>query len=186
LTVLKMNVLGLSKKLHGADSAIHEKIGEITDMLDMTVRSVRRISSELRPSLLHNLGLVAAIEWQLREFEKGSGIKTVFIEPAEELKIPDPVKNGLFRIFQESLTNAGRHANAAKIIVSLEQNKEWLTLTVEDNGEGFEKEKIGSKQTLGILGMKERCQMMGGNFEVRSDPAKGTAVIAAVPIVGKE
>jgi PAS domain S-box-containing protein len=185
LTVLKMNVLGLKKKLTGADTAIHEKIGEITDLLDTTVCSVRRISSELRPSLLYNLGLVAAIEWQLREFEKGSGIKTVLIEPAEELKISDSVKNGLFRIFQESLTNAARHANASKIIVSLEQSDGHLILTVEDNGKGFEQDRIGSKQTLGILGMKERCQMMGGNFEIRSDPAKGTAVIAAVPTDGK-
>ena len=186
LTVLKMNVLGLGKKLDGADTAIHEKISEIIDMLDETVRSVRKISSELRPSLLYNLGLVAAIEWQLKEFEKGSGIKTVFIEPAEELEISDPAKKGLFRIFQESLTNAGRHANATRIIVSLEQNNGQLILTVEDNGQGFEKEKIGSKQTLGILGMKERCQMMGGDFTIRSAPAKGTAVIAAIPYDGKE
>jgi len=181
LTVLKMDVLGLGKKLNGMDAAIHNKIGEIIDLLDRTVSSVRRISSELRPSLLYNLGLVAAIEWQLKEFEKRSGTKTVFIEPAEELKIPDPVKKGLFRIFQESLTNAGRHANAGKIIVSLEQSNGQLILTVEDNGKGFEKEKIGSKRTLGILGMRERCQMMGGNYEIRSAPGKGTAVVAAVP-----
>jgi PAS domain S-box-containing protein len=187
LTVLKMDVLGLSKKLNGGgDPVIHGKIAGIIGLLDTTVRSVRRISSELRPSLLDNLGLVAAMEWQLREFEKRSGIKTVFIEPAEELKFPDAVKNGLFRIFQESLTNAGRHANATKIMVGLKQNKGQLILSVEDNGQGFEKDKIGSKQTLGILGMKERCQMMGGTFELISAPAKGTAVIAAVPYDGKE
>jgi PAS domain S-box-containing protein len=181
LTVLKMDVLGLGKKLTGADAAVHEKIGEIIDLLDTTVKSVRRISSELRPSLLYNLGLEAAIDWQLREFEKRSGIKTAFIEPAEELKITDPVKNGLFRIFQESLTNAGRHANATRIAVSLKENNGQLILSVEDNGQGFEKVKIGAKQTLGILGMKERTQMMGGNFEIRSAPAQGTTVIASVP-----
>jgi PAS domain S-box-containing protein len=186
LTVLKMNILGLNKKLSSADATVHEKIGEIIDLLDTAVGSVRRISSELRPNLLHNLGLVAAIEWQLKEFEKGSGIKTVLIEPAEEPKITDPVKNGLFRIFQESLTNAGRHANATKIIVSLEQRNGHLILTIEDNGQGFEKEKIGAKQTLGILGMKERCLMMGGNFEIRSVTAKGTSVMAVIPHDGKE
>jgi PAS domain S-box-containing protein len=186
LTVLKMDVLGLGKKLSGADAAIHEKIGEIVELLDTTVRSVRRISSELRPSLLYNLGLVAAIEWQLKEFEKRSGIKTVFIESAEELTVSDAVKNGLFRIFQESLTNAGRHANATEIIVSLEQQDGQLILTVEDNGQGFEMEKIGSKQTLGILGMKERCQMMGGTFKIKSAPGEGTAVVVAVPYAGKE
>jgi PAS domain S-box-containing protein len=185
LTVLKMDVLGLGKKLNGADTAIHEKIGEIIELLDKTVKSVRRISSELRPSLLYNLGLEAAVEWQLRQFEKVSGIKTAFIEPAEELKIPDPVKNGLFRIFQESLTNAGRHANATKIIVSLKESNGRLILSIGDNGQGFENEKIGAKQTLGILGMRERCQMMGGNFEIKSAPAKGTTVIVSVPYDGK-
>jgi PAS domain S-box-containing protein len=184
LTVLKMDILGLNKRLNGADAATHEKIGEIVDLLDTTVKSVRRISSELRPSLLYNLGLVAAIEWQVKEFEKRSGIRTVFIEPVEELHISDPVKNGLFRIFQESLTNAGRHANASKIIVSLERMNGQLILTVEDNGQGFEMEKIGTKQTLGILGMKERCQMMGGNFEIKSSPGNGTAVVVAVPYHG--
>jgi len=186
LTVLKMNILGLNKKLTTADATIHEKIGEIIELIDTTVKSVRRISSELRPSLLYNLGLVAAIDWQLREFEKTSGIKTVFIEPAEELKIADPVKNGLFRIFQESLTNAGRHANATRIMVSLERTNGQLILTVEDNGQGFDKEKIGARHTLGILGMKERCQMMGGNFEIKSVTAKGTSVIAVIPHNGKE
>ena len=186
LTVLKMDILGLNKRLNGADAATHEKIGEIVDLLDTTVRSVRRISSELRPSLLYNLGLVAAIEWQVREFEKRSGIRTVFIEPAEELYLADPVKNGLFRIFQESLTNAGRHANASKIIVSLERINGQLILTVEDNGQGFEMEKIGAKLTLGILGMKERCKMMGGTFEIKSSLAKGTTVSVAVPYHGKE
>lgn len=186
LTVLKMDVLGLSRKLTGADAAIHQKIGEIIELLDQTVGSVRRISSELRPSLLYNLGLAAAIEWQLKDFERRSGIKTVFIEPVEELNITDPVKNGLFRIFQESLTNAGRHSKAGKIIVGLERNNGHLILTVEDDGGGFEMEKIGSKRTLGILGMKERCQMMGGNFEIRSSPSNGTSVTVVVPYEGKE
>jgi PAS domain S-box-containing protein len=181
LTVLKMDVLGLGKRLNGEDPVIHGKIAGIIGLLDTTVRSVRRISSELRPSMLDNLGLVAAMEWQLREFEKRSGIKTDFIEPSEDLKIPEAVKNGLFRIFQESLTNAGRHANATKIKVGLKQDQGQLILSVEDNGQGFENDKIGSKQTLGILGMKERIQMMGGNFELISAPAKGTAVVAAVP-----
>ncbi|HEX9509237.1 MAG TPA: MEDS domain-containing protein [Puia sp.] len=181
LTVLKMDVMGLNKKLNHPDEAIKQKIGDIINLLDTTVRSVRRISSELRPSLLHNLGLVAAMEWHLKEFEKRSGIKIIFDEHREELKIPDSIKNGLFRIFQESLTNISRHANATKVIVSLDQKDQQLILRIEDNGQGFEKEKITAKKTLGILGMRERCQMMGGDYEIRSAPGKGTTVIAAVP-----
>ncbi|HTF30599.1 MAG TPA: PAS domain-containing protein [Flavitalea sp.] len=185
LTVLKMEVKGLNKKLNDADEGIKQKIRDILDLLDTTVKSVRRISSELRPSLLYNLGLVAAMEWHLKEFEKRSGIKTIFNEPKEELELPDSLKNGLFRIFQESLTNVSRHAYANKIMVTLEQKGQQLILSIEDNGRGFKKEKIAAKDTLGILGMKERSQMMGGYYEIISIPAEGTTVIVAVPYTGK-
>jgi PAS domain S-box-containing protein len=109
LTVLKMDVGGLNKKLINADDAIKQKISAIIDLLDAGVKSVRRISSELRPNLLHNLGLVPAMEWHLKEFEKRSGIKIIFNKQKAELKLPDSIKNGLFRIFQESLTNISRH-----------------------------------------------------------------------------
>ena len=167
------------------DEGIKQEIGDIIDLLDTTVKSVRRISSELRPSLLYNLGLIAAMEWHLKEFEKRSGIKTIFNEPKEELEMSDSLKNGLFRIFQESLTNISRHANANKINVTLEQKGQQLILSIEDNGQGFEKEKIAAKETLGILGMKERSQMIGGNYEIISIPGKGTTIIVSVPYNGK-
>jgi PAS domain S-box-containing protein len=185
LTVLKMEVKGLNKKLRDAEEGVKEKIGDILELLDTTVKSVRRISSELRPNLLHNLGLAAAIDWHLKEFEKRSGIETSFNEPREEPALSDSTKNGLFRIFQESLTNVSRHANANKVKVGLEQKGQQLFLSIEDNGQGFEKEGIAAKDTLGILGMKERSQMMGGNYEIISIPGKGTTVIIAVPYNGE-
>jgi PAS domain S-box-containing protein len=181
LTALTMEVKGLNKKLNDADEGIKQEIGDIINLLDSMVKSVRRISSELRPSLLYNLGLVAAIEWHLKEFEKRSGTKTIFNGPKEELELPDSIKKGLFRIFQESLTNVSRHANANKVNVILEQKDQQLFLSIEDNGQGFEKENIAVKDTLGILGMKERSQMMGGNYEIISIPGKGTTIIIAVP-----
>ena len=87
----------------------------------------------------------------------------------------------MFRIFQESLTNVSRHADANKVKVTLEQKGQELILSIEDNGQGFEKENIATKDTLGILGMRERSQMMGGNYEIISIPGKGTTVIIAVP-----
>jgi PAS domain S-box-containing protein len=185
LTVLKMEMKGLNKKLHDTNEGTKQKFRDILDLLDATVKSVRRISSELRPSLLYNLGLVAAMDWHLKELEKRSGIKTIFNEPKEELELPDSIKKGLFRIFQESLTNVTRHANANKIIVTLEQTCEQLILSIEDNGQGFEKGNIAAKETLGILGMKERSQTMGGNYEIISIPGKGTTVIVAVLYNGK-
>jgi PAS domain S-box-containing protein len=186
LTVLKIDIRGLNKKLINADEPIKQKIADIIDLLDATVKSVRRISSELRPNLLHNLGLVAAMEWHLKEFEKRSGIEVIFNKSKKELKLPDSIKNGLFRIFQESLTNISRHANANTIKVAINQKNQKITLSIEDDGQGFEIEKIATKQTFGILGMKERSQMMGGNYEIRSSPGKGTTVIVTVPNHVKE
>ena len=181
LTVLKMDLSWLNKKLNGSDEAIKQKIRNLLDLLDVTVNSVRRISSELRPSLLDNLGLVAAMEWHLKEFEKSSGIKIIFNEPKEESEMPDSIKNGLFRIFQESLTNVARHSKAKKVKVELLQKKDQLILSIEDDGKGFDKQKAAGKKTLGILGMKERAMMMGGSYEINSVPGEGTIITVILP-----
>jgi PAS domain S-box-containing protein len=181
LTVMKMDVSWLNKKIDSQNENIRQKIKDLLELLDGMVKTVRRISSELRPSLLDDMGLVAAMEWHLREFEKRAGIKTLFHEPAKELQLPDAIKTGLFRIFQESLTNIGRHAHAQKVNIALETNNKKLMLTIEDDGRGFEKEKIAAKETLGILGMRERSLMMGGSYEITSIPGKGTSVVVSVP-----
>jgi len=150
-------------------------------MLDGTIKTVRRISTELRPSILDDLGLNAAIEWHLKEFEKRSGIKTQLSKPAKELYLNDTVKTGLFRIFQESLTNVGRHSGAKNLEINLSQQDDHILLHIEDDGIGFNKEQVGQQRTLGILGMKERTEMMGGHYEITSVEGKGTVVIVNVP-----
>ncbi len=176
LTVLKMDASWLRKKMGESDTAVRTKIDELIIMLDDTVKSVRRISSELRPSLLDDLGLIAAIEWQLGEFEKRFGISTSCIHLEEELEIPDNAKTAFFRIFQESLTNVARHSQAQKVIVSISEIDNQLVLSIEDNGNGFDKQKIADKKTLGILGMKERTAMIDGEYEISTTPGKGTLV----------
>jgi PAS domain S-box-containing protein len=180
LTVLKMDVSWLNKKIASGDEVIRQKIRSLTDMLDGTVRTVRRISSELRPSVLDDLGLVAAIDWNLKEFGRRSGLKIVFTEPGREVKLPDAVKTGLFRIFQESLTNVARHSGAQKVEVSLQQTNGHFILSIEDDGKGFDTLNRTFK-TLGILGMKERTAMMGGTYEINSSPGKGTIITVSVP-----
>lgn len=181
LTVLKMDVSWLNKKLGSDDPVIIEKIHELLTMLDNIVKSVRRISSELRPSLLDDLGLIAAMEWQLNEFEKRSGIKTKLVAPEKELLLSNNVKTALFRIFQESLTNVVRHSGAQNLSVNLEQKNGDFILSISDNGKGFDKQAIAEKRTLGILGMNERSQMIGGTYEIISEPGKGTHVSVKVP-----
>ena len=181
ISVLKFDVSWLNKKLNGADRAVKEKVGDLLELLETMVESVRRISSELRPSLLDNLGLVAAMEWHLKEFEKRSGIKIIFNEPKEELEIADSMTNGLFRIFQESLTNVARHSMAKKVTVELLQKNDQLILSIEDDGKGFDKQKAAEMKTLGILGMRERSMMMGGSYEIKSILGKGTSVTVVLP-----
>ena len=151
------------------------------ELLDGTVRTVRKISSELRPSLLDDMGLVAAMEWHLKEFEKRAAIKTRFSVPKQELAVSDTIKTGLFRIFQESLTNVSRHAAAKKVEVKLQQQNGNIVLSIKNDGKGFDKEEAADKKTLGILGMEERSFMMGGSYQISSKPGEGTLVVISVP-----
>lgn len=184
LTVLKMDVSWLSKKLADAEAGVKEKLAELLGLLDGTVQSVRRISSELRPSLLDDLGLAAAMEWHLKEFEKRSGMKTRFAARPAELELPNEIKTALFRIFQESLTNVARHSGATEVKVLLRRANGELMLCVEDNGRGFDKEALDKIKTLGVLGMKERTLMLQGHYEIDSAPGKGTMVTVSVPLPG--
>lgn len=181
LTVLKMDISWLNKRITNADELTSQKLKNLADMLNGTVKSVRRISSELRPSLLDDLGLVATMEWQLKEFEEHSGIKTTFLANETEKQLPDKIKTGLFRIFQESLTNVARHSDAQRVDVNLQQSDNRIVLSIEDNGKGFDKKKTAGKRTLGILGMKERTEMMGGEYEIKSTPGQGTTVLVEIP-----
>jgi PAS domain S-box-containing protein len=176
LTVLKLDVLSLHKTLSN-DRAATQKLEDIIDLLDSTMQSVRKISTQLRPTLLDDLGLAAAMEWHLEEFEKRSGITTRFHQPPDELQFDDVVKTALFRIFQEALTNVARHSEATEVKVKLAEDKDQLVLLIQDNGKGFNKQKAVSGKTLGILGMKERAASRGWQFDIQSDPGRGTTVM---------
>ncbi len=139
------------------------------------------IAYELRPSLLDDMGLGAAIEWQLTDFGKRTGMLTSLDYPKEELILTDDIKTGLFRIVQESLTNVGRYANAKEVSVVVKNITGSLQLTVTDNGIGFDKAGISSRKTLGILGMRERSAMMNGTYEIESTPGVGTNVFVTIP-----
>jgi len=183
LTVLKMDISWLKKKIaDSAEDIVMQRMNDILELLNETVNSVRRISSDLRPSLLDDLGLVVAVEWQLSEFEKRSGIKTVFTADEIGMEIDRDIATGLFRIFQESLTNAAKHAEATEITVSLQKINDQLILHIRDNGVGYENEAVKNKKTFGILGMQERSLMMGGEYRIKSETGTGTSVEVMVPL----
>jgi PAS domain S-box-containing protein len=181
LTTMKIDISWLFKKSELKDDVIVQRFKGVLQMLDDTVKTVRRIATELRPGILDDLGLVAAMQWQSQEFEKRSGIKTEFTHDDVEVDIPvSSLSTGLFRIFQESLTNVARHAHATHVSASLTCENNEIILKVADNGQGFDVSTIGQKHTLGLLGMKERTMMMGGSYNITSDCGKGTTVMIRV------
>ena len=185
LTILKMDVAWIIKKLKNPDEILIAQLKGLLDTIDGTMKSVRRMCSELRPALLDDLGLIAAMEWQAREFEKNTGIIVELTLPAEALMLVPEIKTGLFRIFQESLTNVARHAQAREVKVNLQEEDKSLVLNIGDNGKGFDTSILNEKSTLGILGMEERSLMMGGKYVIESEPGKGTTVKVTVPVKRK-
>lgn len=182
LTGLKMDLSWLQKnsKTKGGTDEWMNKIKEMGEMLDEAVRTVRKIASDLRPGILDDFGLVAAIDWQSKEFSKRSGIMVHFYPPAIEAKADPAVTIGLFRICQEALTNIARHAEAKNTDIFLEFLPGQVVLSVTDDGKGFDSSK--KEKSLGLLGMKERAHIMDGTLHVHSEPGKGTTVTVIVPL----
>jgi PAS domain S-box-containing protein len=181
LTVIKMDISRLGKKIAG-NEVLEKEVQEILEMINTIVATVRKISSELRPSMLDDLGLVAALEWYSRDFVKRTGIKTSFNTSVGEMELPDKTKTGFFRIFQESLTNVARHSEATEVNTSLYSKDNKLFMVIHDNGKGFDAAETIGKRTLGLLGMKERALMMGGRFIVSSSPGSGTEIEVVVSV----
>jgi len=183
LTVIKMDVSWIKKKSDPANTMLIKKIDELLELLDDTVKTVRELSSRLRPSLLDDLGLVAAIEWHLNDFRQRTGLAIEADLPEYEIELPEPVTTALFRILQESLTNVARHSGAKKAVVKLEKENDNVILSIQDDGKGYTESFDSGKKTLGILGMKERAAMIGGVYTIQGFPGKGTLVSVSVPVV---
>ncbi len=182
LTGLKMDIFWLNRKIKDQDAEVHSKIAETIQLIDMTVKTVRRIATELRPSILDDLGLIAALEWQSEEFEKRFEIKSVFKSNVAEAQVSADLATGIFRIYQECLTNVLRHSKAVLVSSFLDITGNELRLTITDNGQGFIEKDIADKKTLGLLGMKERTNLLGGSYEITSSPGEGTSVLIIVPL----
>jgi len=162
-------------------ASLRAKVAAMTRLIDTTVNAVRRISSELRPSALDDLGLAAAIEWHAEQFEARTGIVCRCDCPHDDLELTREQSTALFRIFQEALTNVLRHARATRVNVTLEADEGDVVLTVEDNGRGITEGEKQGRETLGLLGMRERAHLVGGSFGVRGVEGRGTAVVVRVP-----
>ncbi|MGH7784610.1 MAG: DUF4118 domain-containing protein, partial [Candidatus Binatia bacterium] len=187
LTGVKMGVHWLNRQIEEKNGDlktvdISGKLNELLKTIDTTVSSIRRIATELRPSVLDDFGLIAAIEWQIQEFERMSGIPCDLRTDVGDGEIDPEISTAVFRIFQEALTNITRHAKASTVEIGLRIKNGDLLLTVVDDGVGLKSEELRNKRSLGILGMMERAKLVGG--VVTLDPASdgGTKVELTVPI----
>jgi PAS domain S-box-containing protein len=181
LTALKMDVHWLGLRV-GAESVLLEKTRTMSKTIDTTVQAVRRISSQLRPKLLDNLGLSAALEWQAREFEQRSGVECDINSEPDDIILAPAISTALFRIFQETLTNIARHAGASSVDVLLKMDPGKVAMTVIDDGMGITSEQASDARSLGIVGMRERMYSLGGTFEISGRAGLGTTVHVTVPV----
>jgi PAS domain S-box-containing protein len=183
LTAIKMDMTWMIRHLPESEGEVLARLTESIQLINDGVKSVRTICSGLRPGVLDDLGLAAAIEWQASEFAARNGIRCEVSVPAVDLHLDGDRATAAFRIFQECLTNVIRHAQAESVRVSLCQEEENILLVVEDDGIGFcESDLSNSLGSLGLLGMKERAQFCGGDVQISSLPGHGTTVAVRVPV----
>ncbi|GEM_PF-2278078 len=181
LTALKMDLTALKNMPPHPQKMMSEKIEKISKFVDQTIDTVRKIATDLRPEVLDHLGLSEALEWYAEEFQDRMGRKWEFEFDLQEISIDSELAMALFRIYQESLTNIARHANAKKINVILASKQTKLILEIQDNGVGMTNEDV-PKYSLGLMGMKERARVWNGKVTLFGNPDFGTSIKVEIPL----
>jgi signal transduction histidine kinase len=181
LATVQLGVSSLAEEYHDHRHLV-KKITGMEQLIAGAIRTVQRISAQLRPAILDELGLAEAIEWQAREFEKRTGIGCTHDVLLLETNFSRDLATAVFRIFQEALTNVIRHSEASHVKVSLEERNGRLVLIVADNGRGITLEQVRDNGSLGITGMRERAYALGGRVRICRSLQAGTVVIAHIPI----
>jgi two-component system sensor histidine kinase UhpB len=186
LTGFKIDLAWLEKKMAAQPEtpreALLEKVHAMTSVLGNMVLCVRRISAELRPGVLDDLGLAAAVEWQTKDFQRRTGIKATVKAELSEQPLPREIATALFRVLQESLTNVARHAEAKNVRVKLAEQEGRVVLQIKDDGRGITEEELAKPGAFGLMGMRERILPFHGRCEIQGQPGRGTTVSIAVPL----
>ncbi|MBI3803719.1 MAG: PAS domain S-box protein [Nitrospirae bacterium] len=182
LTILKMELSWLKRRIPKKPELLRQRTKSMAELVDTTIRTLRKISTELRPGVLDDLGLTAAIEWQIQEFQSRTRIKCHFTREPEEITLDPERSTAVFRIFQETLTNIARHANADEARIYLEKNQRFAILKVSDNGRGITENQKTHSKSLGLLGMRERARHWGGTVEICGSPGEGTTLTVQIPL----
>jgi PAS domain S-box-containing protein len=186
LTALKLDVSWLRERATGSAPEVERKLASMQRLLDDTVGSARRISSELRPLMLDDLGLVAAAEWLVQNFMQRTGIPCELVVGTGGFDLPDPYATAIFRVLQESLTNATKHSEATQVEATLVREEDQIVLTVIDNGRGFDAAAPRKGSSHGHTGLRERAYLLGGGVSIESEPGRGTKVELRLPAPPEE
>jgi signal transduction histidine kinase len=190
LTSLKLEFMWLVDELRRSEPKpgiqLVNKLQSLIGLIELSIQSVRQISSDLRPAVLDHLGLKDAIQWETTKFEARTGIRCRLDLGAKSEPADRPRQLALFRILQEALTNVARHAHAGAVRISLRKQGRMFTMTVRDNGRGITKAELASVESIGLLGMTERARMLGGRLTIKGLRGRGTTVIVNVPSTRRE
>jgi signal transduction histidine kinase len=187
ITGLKMDLAWLERQVSDAGGApprkdeLHGKLQMMTQVVNQCLHTLRSVITELRPQTLDQLGLIPSLEWQVDTFGRRFGLRTSFSTTVENVAIDLGRATAVFRMFQEMLTNVARHANASRLTVTVDVEGTALVLCVRDNGRGVNAEKRSASST-GILGMRERVALLGGQLDMVSRPQQGTTVVVRIPL----
>ncbi|MDA8123699.1 MAG: sensor histidine kinase [Deltaproteobacteria bacterium] len=182
LTGLKIDLLRLSRRLTKDQEGLVGEIHAMGKLIDNEIQIIRKISSELRPGILDDLGLVSTIEWHLEDFKKRTEIQAEFVTTLEDRNLNRDLSTALFRILQETLTNVIRHAQATYVKVSIKEDAGDIVLTVEDNGKGIPDRAAFDPKALGLLGIRERALIYGGELQVTGSKGRGTKIAVKIPL----
>lgn len=181
LVFLKMKAQSLAEQMRDP-SDVHDSMLELLNLIDQTRATSHRIALSIRPGILDNLGLVKAVQWYAEEFEQRTSIVCFVCAPDEDLGVPESVATAGYRILQEALTNVCKHARASEARIDIKKRGKVLTLRISDNGVGFDSGNLSEKNSLGLLGMRERARLVGGSVKVTARCSAGTKVVARLPL----
>jgi PAS domain S-box-containing protein len=181
LTALQLGLGVMEAQLPVGSPAWVDHMNSLKDLTDETISAVKRIASDLRPPLLDDLGLDSAMEWLLGSFSKRTGVAHDLLLPEPPLQYNADVSTAFFRIVQEALTNVSRHGQATRVTVELMEQAAGVTLKITDDGKGMDATAQSTKKSLGLIGMRERCVLLGGRFDIASLPGEGTRIEVHIP-----
>ncbi len=181
-----MDLSNLTDELPQDNRSLMKKTKSLSKLIDLSIQTTQKISSDLRPSILDNLGVIPAIKRHAKEFQSYSKIKCVLNLDNDDIVMDKDFSTVIFRIFQETLTNVSRHAKATRIKTSIKKENGSLILRINDNGRGITEEEIADPKSLGIIGIRERAHAVGGLVKINGAKDKGTTVIVTIPISNKE